>query len=131
MAVPRGRVVSAAGKHRVLIFGRGRQADIRLNHPSISRFHGELVLGAGGEIHLADRSSANGIWILAEGVWERVTSREVGPDDRVRLGTLEVTVGELISRVPERRNREDKRVEKDLPAGRVRRNRETGEVIPG
>ena len=131
MAVQRGTVVSASGTHRVLIVGRGRHADVRLNHPSVSRMHLELVLGAGGEVHVADRSSANGTWVLADDVWERVTSRQVVPDDRVRLGTLAVTVGELISRVPNPAREEGKRVEDSLPAGRVRRNPETGEVIPG
>ena len=129
-------------KHRVLIVGRGRQADIRLDQPSVSRLHLELVLGAGGEIHAADRSSRNGTRVWAEGEWKTLTAKQVLPRDRLQLGDLTITVEELLRQAPPERADIGRRTEggagarpaadpdPDLPPGKVRRNPETGEVIP-
>lgn len=136
-------------KHRVLIVGRGRGADIRLGDASVSRMHAELVVGGDGTLHVADRSSANGTWIAVDGRWQRVTQRSVTPADRLRLGDARITVAELLSLAPEPRSgyggsgsqpagrggdMDDElphRPEnaRNLPQGRVRRNPETGEVI--
>ena len=129
-------------KHRVLIVGRGRQADIRLDQPSVSRLHLELVLGAGGEIHAADRSSRNGTRIWTEGAWKPLTAKQVLPRDRLQLGDLTITVEELLRQAPPERADIGRRTEgnagarpaagpdPDLPSGKVRRNPETGEVVP-
>ena len=77
--------------HQVLIVGRSRRADIRLRDLSVSRQHAELVVGSDGTLHIADRSSANGTWIEAEGRWQRLRQRTVAADDRLRLGNLEIT----------------------------------------
>ena len=119
----------------MLIVGRGRRADIRLDDRSVSRLHLELVIGGGGEVHIADRSSANGSWVWTEGEWKRVTARAAVPEDRLRLGACEVTVAELLRRAPERAlldpGADSGRVDDGLPVGPVRRDPETGEVIAG
>ena len=129
-------------KHRVLIVGRGREADIRLNHRTVSRLHLELVLGAGGEIHVADRSSRNGTRVRTDGKWQTLGAKPVSLSDRLQLGDLEITVEELLRRAPPERDDTGRGVEPsvgerpganrdmDLPSGKVRRNPETGEVVP-
>ena len=119
----------------MLIVGRGRGADIRLDDGSVSRLHLELVIGGGGEVHLADRSSENGTWMWTEGAWQRVTARAAVPEDRLRLGAHEVTVAELIRRAPEPPRQDPgadpNRMDDGLPVGPVRRDPETGAVIAG
>ena len=83
----------------MLIVGRGPRADIRLRDPSVSRLHAELVLGGDGQIHVADRSSANGTWVEVDGTWEKLTQRRVAAGDRLRFGSRRVNVSELIRRV--------------------------------
>ena len=128
-------------KHRVLIVGRGRGADIRLDEPNVSRLHLELVLGGNGEVHAADRSSRNGTRVRVEGTWQTLTAKQVVPADRLQLGDREITVKELLRRAPPERDEPGPRPRggarerpKDgpgsgLPSGKVRRNPETGEVI--
>ena len=125
----------------MLVVGRDRRADIRLRDRSVSRLHAELVLGGDGTLHVADRSSANGTWIEADGRWQRLTQRMVTSADRLRLGDdVEIEVTELLRRAPRRTagsagDREEKngrsgdRNKDGLPRGPVRRNPETGEVI--
>ena len=129
-------------KHRVLIVGRGREADIRLNHRTVSRLHLELVLGAGGEIHVADRSSRNGTRVRTDGKWQTLGATSVSLSDRLQLGDLEITVEELLRQTPSNRDNTGRGVDPgaggragadrdlDLPSGKVRRNPETGEVVP-
>ena len=143
MAVHRCGVRLKLKKHRVLIVGRGRQADIRLNHRTVSRLHLELVLGAESEIHVADRSSRNGTRIRLDGEWQALTAKSVSPADRLQLGDLETTVEDMLQRVPAEPpdtggrpddgpgGHPDAAPDPDLPSGPVRRNPETGEVIRG
>lgn len=120
--------------HQVLLVGRSRRADIRVDHPTVSRLHLELVLGRGGEIHVADRSSSNGTRVRKGGTWRTVTAGMVSRDSRLRLGDARVAVSDLLRRAealspgPSRRTR--RKSELGLPSGRVRRDPETGELIP-
>lgn len=143
MAVHRYGVRVELKRHRVLIVGRGRQADIRLDDRSVSRLHLELVLGAAGEIHVADRSSRNGTRMWTDGKWQPLTAKPASLADRLQLGDLEITVGDLLRRAPAEGVGTGQRTDggvgghlaahpdRDLPAGKVRRNPETGEVVPG
>ena len=79
-------------EHRVVTIGRGAETDIRLADDSVSRLHAELVVSAGGLLHVADRSSTNGTWIRCGGQWERVRQRMVEPLDRLRLGEYPFTI---------------------------------------
>jgi len=142
MAVHRYGVRLKSKKHRVLIVGRGGEADIRLNHPTVSRLHLEVVVGRGGEIHVADRASRNGTRVRSAGKWQTLTAQIVGPADRLQLGNLEITLEDLLRRAPPDRaetgrgtdgtagERPDADTDPDLPHGEVRRHPETGKVIP-
>ncbi len=125
-------------KHRVLIVGRGREADLRLANRTVSRLHLELVLGAGGEIHVADRSSRNGTRMWSDGRWKPLTATPVSLSDRLQLGDLEITVADLLQRALPDRVDDGRGIDRaadpdpdpDLPHGKVRRHPETGKVIP-
>lgn len=141
MAVHRNGISKEFMKHRVLIVGRGREADIRLNHRTVSRLHLELVLGKNGEVHVADRSSRNGTRIRTNGEWRSLRAQPVSPSDCLQLGDLEISVEELVRRAPPERDhtgrgsdagaggRPGADPDPDLPSGNVRRNPETGEVV--
>ncbi len=120
--------------HRVLLVGRSREADIRLDHPTVSRLHLELVLGRGGEIYVADRSSSNGTRVEKGGEWRRITARLVSRDARLRLGDAMVAVSELLRRAGPPTPKSGRTAQRNpptaLPSGRVRRDPETGELIP-
>lgn len=120
--------------HRVLLVGRSQKADIRVDHPTVSRLHLELVVGRAGEIYVADRSSSNGTRLEEDGVWRRVTARTISPGTRLRLGDATVSVSELLRRagrpLSESRQSEPGNPRDDLPSGRVRRDPETGELVP-
>ena len=127
--------------HRVLTVGRSRRADVRLAAASVSRLHAELVIAEDGALHVADRSSANGTWIETGGTWERIAQRRVAAGDRLRFGDVEIAVAELLRRAPaplsagkasdaaRESGRHAARDAGDLPAGPVRRDPRTGEVI--
>ena len=120
--------------HRVLLVGRSREADIRLDHPTVSRLHLELVLGRAGEIYVADRSSRNGTRVEKSGEWRRITARLVSCDARLRLGDATVAVSELLRRADPPTSKSGRTAQPNpltgLPSGRVRRDPETGELIP-
>lgn len=117
--------------HRVLIVGRGRHADVRLTDASVSRLHAELVVADDGMLHLGDCSSANGTWIEQEGEWKRVTQRAVALNDRLRLGSIDISVSELVGRAGSNIGDAARAhpAAGDLPSGPVRRNPKTGAVI--
>jgi hypothetical protein len=78
MRLTRGRVV----------IGRNEEADLRLDHPTVSRSHAELVCGPFGQWWIHDLGSRNGTHIAGD----RVDERMLQPGDRVQIGdfTLEL-----------------------------------------
>lgn len=67
------------------IFGRSDEADVKLDHASISRHHAVLVQNPAQGLILQDTGSKNGIW--TEG--NRQASILVTPGTRVRIGEVE------------------------------------------
>ena len=89
--------------HRVLTIGRSADADIQMDDDSLSRVHAELAIARdAGRLCVTDRSSANGTWLDAGGEWERIAQRQVAFTDRLRLGSVEVEVAELLRRASRR-----------------------------
>ena len=94
-----------------------------------------------GTLQVSDKSSTNGTWIDENGRWRRLKQGKVRLADRLRLGSVEIEVSELLRRAPaglaagsggnrdEGRGRSGDVGGNGLPAGPVRRNPETGEVI--
>jgi pSer/pThr/pTyr-binding forkhead associated (FHA) protein len=64
--------------------GRGLQADVILENPTVSRRHAIIVL-SDGEAVLLDDNSLNGTWCNGERVEDRVVLRD---GDVIALGTV-------------------------------------------
>lgn len=82
---------------RTWIIGRDPSCELTLNEPSVSRRHAELRAEEGGRFEITDLGSSNGTWLRAGGEWRRITEpTSIGPEDPLRLGTMETTVVALI-----------------------------------
>lgn len=73
---------SITRQHTVL--GRGAEADIRVDDPSVSRKHCEIVLSS--PIRLVDLGSTNGTWVRGE----RVSSFDLTEDVDLTLGAVTI-----------------------------------------
>jgi hypothetical protein len=75
-----------------LVFGRGTEADVRINDPGVSRRHVEFVVtpGSGGadRIQVRDLGSTNGM--LVDG--HRITQTAVHDGTQVKIGSTTLTV---------------------------------------
>jgi pSer/pThr/pTyr-binding forkhead associated (FHA) protein len=118
---------------KALLVGRASDCDIMLSDPTVSRRHADLIPGSGSDFLLVDRKSTSGTFLRHKGAWRRVTMVRVVPEDRVRLGDHETSIGQLIAMAAQADNRGGRSA--DLPtadrAGRARpeRNPETGEIV--
>ena len=75
----------ARGHH---ILGRGRDANVRLHHKSVSRHHARIAVGEDG-ITIEDLRSRNGTYVRGERV---DSSRRLFDGDEIRLGSLAMTL---------------------------------------
>ena len=66
---------------KALIFGRGDEADCRLNDDRVSRQHFAVVL-KDGNFFVQDLKSTNGTYVNNE----RISESRLKPNDRVRVG---------------------------------------------
>jgi len=83
--VSKGKVVRGASKR--IVIGRSRMADVRVDHPTVSRSHALLYhSGEEGGWILEDRGSANGTAV--DGVM--VTRALLAGGERVRVGDVEM-----------------------------------------
>ena len=115
--------------HAVYIIGRDSAADVTLPDDTVSRFHAELIVSQDGMLFYSDRSSSGGSFVFHEGQWRPIRAYEVLPADRLRLGQHELTVADLLQRLP---------VKQPPPPpppvagdGKVRRDPISGEVMRG
>ena len=74
----------------------GRDGQIRIDDPSLSRGHAELKF-TDGRIRLRDLGSTNGTYLVAGGKAISVDERFVTPDERVILGSGLYTVKALLA----------------------------------
>jgi len=73
-----------------VVIGRGAEADLRVDDPSLSRKHAMVVV-AGGQIRIKDLGSANGTR-LGERALEPGESVELQPGEVVDLGSVMMIV---------------------------------------
>ncbi len=72
-----------------VVLGRARGCDIELDHPTVSKRHAELTVGAGPtDVTVADLGSHNGTWVGGHPVVKPIPLDV--PSDVVRLGALEL-----------------------------------------
>ena len=115
--------------------GRNSVCDIVVDNGGVSRRHAEILVLEDGRLYLTDCASKNGTWILREGRHRPVRQTFVQHTDRVCFGSVQMTVAELLRRIqPPKPVQGDAAQSRDtdnsLPGGRVKRNPETGEVVP-
>ncbi|HTJ41953.1 MAG TPA: sigma 54-interacting transcriptional regulator [Kofleriaceae bacterium] len=84
----------AAGE---IVVGRGRTAQIRIDHPSVSREHAAIELG--DAIRVRDLGSANGSTLRGARLPER-RAVEVGANEAFQLGDVTVVVQERRATLP-------------------------------
>jgi FHA domain len=82
------------------VIGRSPSADVVLADTSVAPHHAELVITADGRFHLTDCATDGGTWIKGEGggdrEWRPVRQDFVQPDQLLRLGDYQCTVGDLL-----------------------------------
>jgi len=128
-------------------FGRGARCDVVLDAHAVSKRHAELTVARDGRLYLTDCASRNGTKVWRDGRWQTLRQSFVAHDERVRFGTVELTVAALIERIPRRESAQvDRRHGGDnidignrnaqtpspnsLPHGPVKRHPTTGEIMP-
>lgn len=116
---------------RTAFVGRSRNNDIRLTDRTVSRRHAELTLADDGRIYLTDCGSRYGTHIRTRSGWMPVRQRFLHTNDVLRLGDVEIRVGELLARGPWASGVGAPQTQaSDRPVGPVERNPATGEVRP-
>lgn len=80
--------------------GREPECDVVLRDGSVSRRHAEVVRLPDGRLHVTDRATVNGTFILRDGEWRAVRQTFAGPADRIRFGDHELTGGRLEALCP-------------------------------
>ena len=105
---------------RLTIVGRHSTCDVTLDDPTVSRHHAEIERLDGGLFVLSDNKSSSGTYVHQSQGWRRVSRVQVKGSDRIRLGKLETSVDELLSR-------------RKAPTGsaneKIERNPHTGEIV--
>ena len=115
---------------RTLLIGRARTADVRLEHPTVSRRHAEATLTRSGRCYLIDCGSSRGTFRRGgDGQWVRHRQGFVDVAAAVRFGELETRLSALlggsVSTVIETQSVQP---EFESISIRPRRNIESGEV---
>jgi len=75
--------------------GRDPGCDLVLDHPTLSRLHARLELGADGLVWVNDADSVNGTFVNRNDTWVRIRKVALCIGDRIRFGDVEVPLMEL------------------------------------
>ena len=77
------------------LVGRDPRCDCRLDDPSVSRRHAEVIPGPDGRLYVIDRASTGGTFVWSGREWAPVRQAWVGPADRIRFGAHEMVAADL------------------------------------
>ena len=77
------------------LVGRDPRCECRVDDPSVSRRHAEVVAAPDGRFYVTDRASTGGTFVLRGGEWTRIRQAWVGPADRIRFGGREMAAADL------------------------------------
>lgn len=121
------------------LIGRSDKSDIVLRDATVSRMHAELVLGKDGTWYLTDRNSTSGTYLHDGADWLPVKQAFVHPHDRLKLGSFECSLGELVRSIQGGGSTPSgssggipggaRHTADDRPVGPVRRDPLTGEIL--
>lgn len=81
-----------------LTIGRRKDCDIVLPVDTVSRLHARLQVLGEGRFLIEDCDSTSGTFVQDEKNWRKVRRAKVSADDRVRLGDMQLSVGDLIAK---------------------------------
>lgn len=84
---------------RRFTIGRDRDCDVPIADDSVSRRHAELWLSESGALMMADAGSSNGTTLIRGGRGFPLFTEAVSLTDRVRLGDVDLGIGELVDAV--------------------------------
>ena len=126
-------------RFRTYIVGRERSCDVRLDDPSVSRRHAEVVRLSGGRLYVTDRATTNRTFIFDGADWHSIRQAFLEPGGRVRFGNVEMSAGQLAASCPQASplrsvaggSADSAPTEEDLPDPRkgLVRDPKTGEIL--
>lgn len=70
--------------------------DLVVAGDTVSPIHAQLMLTREGFLNVLDAGSDHGTWLGRNGQWIRVMKAELGQNDRIRFGEVEVTLEQLL-----------------------------------
>lgn len=80
---------------RTFVVGRANECDVKLDHPTVSSRHAEVVRLADGRLYITDLSSTSGTFVL-EGSHPREIKQDFLPmTARIRFGECTLQAREL------------------------------------
>ena len=82
------------------LVGRDPRCECRIDDPSVSRRHAEVVAAPDGRFYVTDCASTGGTFVLRGGEWTRIRQAWVGPADRIRFGGREMAAADLAAPDP-------------------------------
>ena len=88
-------------RFRTYIVGRERSCDVRLDDPSVSRVHAEVVRLPSGRLYVTDRATTNRTFVLDGADWHSIRQAFLEPGGRVRFGNVEMSAGRLNALCPQ------------------------------
>lgn len=122
---------------RALTIGSHEGCDLTIAGAGVAPVHAHAERSEEGHVAIVDLGSAQGTWLQRNGQWVRLLRAELGAEDRIRCGEVELDVNRLLSLFGERssirlRDVRDRGLPADQPVRpvfeRPRRNPETGKI---
>ena len=76
--------------------GSWSECDVVIAGETVSQIHAQLLLTRDGFLNVLDAGSEHGTWLCRNGQWIRAMRVELGQNDRIRFGDVEVALDQLL-----------------------------------
>ena len=76
--------------------GSWSECDLVIEGDTVSQIHAQLLLTRDNFLNVLDAGSEHGTWLYRNGQWIRAMRIELGQNDRIRFGDVEVAVDRLL-----------------------------------
>jgi len=83
---------------KLIRIGRSDFNEARLDDPTVSRRHAEMVVLADGRLFLTDCMSTGGTHVSLNGQWSPIRQAFVEPGDQIRFGNVATTASSIATR---------------------------------